>query len=186
MKTLIFAVSLGTFALGIVGPTSRVNAQSMRDNFPPSEVCDYGVFVLGDEESFTFEDMILEGNRVTDWNAFGPTTAYGYLGIKPSLRNGYRIPSDQNERIEAYLSAGSRCGWGFVLPASDLNIDAIVLPRGRTDQELREIRRIFLRATDKSFGTALVRLTGQFDIYNNTFEPYFLIDTIEIVDAFDD
>lgn len=151
-------------------------ADQMKINIPPSRWCDSGIFILGNGEVFTYEDMVLEGNRVTDWNAFGKVTVYGYM-------TEALMPSDRNSRTEAHISEGEACYPNFVSVDRRVNIDVIVVPSERTEDEYREIRRLFYRAGNGVYSEALVRLTGQFGIYRGTSEPFFLIDQVQIVDS---
>lgn len=157
--------------------TSMAHADLRQNNLGPSEVCDPGLFVLGNGETFTFEEMVLEGSNVTNWNTFGQVTAFGYMAFA-------QIPDDVSARTQAYLSDFDDCEYWSrrVWINRAIKIDAIALPDGRTADEYKEIRRMFLMATDGNFSKALVRLTGRFGIYRNSYEPFFLIDEFEIID----
>lgn len=160
-----------------VAVSSAMAMGGMTKADPPSKMCDEGYFILGDGQKLTFEDVIIEANRIYKANESGKVTVYGYIGL-------LELPSDPMERTDAKLFGGENCYSSSVSNNSmDIMIDLLVDPASQsmTEEKYKEIRRIMLRSVDNTQGTALLKITGSFGLYNNTYRQYFEAEEIEVV-----
>lgn len=146
----------------------------------PTKMCDAGLFLAG-SDTYSFEDITVDGTSAIDLNDKGPITAYGYIAR-------VEFGNELNDRIEARLSTVDVCYENIKVVQTDTNVavDLILTPDDFPDVDAwKDIRRTILRLKDNTVNAnSLVKLSGQFGIYSNTYGLYFRAKSVEIIDTF--
>ena len=156
---------------------SPAHAVDMVKVATPAQFCDEGLFLTGENERFSYEDMVLEANSFVALNEKGKVTAYGYVGF-------VNLPTEISGRTEAYLFAGENCSFSEVSPNTSLMVGLIFEPSITkfSTEKYREIRKIMFSSSNLAHGTALLKFTGSFSLFTDTGGLYFLADDVELID----
>ena len=146
----------------------------------PTKMCDGGVISAG-SDTYSFEDIVVDGTGAIDLNDHGPIAVYGYIAdvdFGPEL----------NDRINAKVSTIDVCyeNIGVVQTDTKVAIDLVLTPDDFTDATAwKDIRRTMLRLKENMVNAnSLVKLDGQFGIYENTFGLYFRAKSVDVIDSF--
>lgn len=161
MKTIVLAVAFVLSALS--APVVQAQEPTI-----PKNMCDAGVFVAGGD-TYSFEDIIVESTEAIDLNEKGPVFAYGYVA-------GIDFGAELNDRINATISTVDVCynDLGIVQTDTTLRVDVVLTRDDFSADAWKSVRRTMLKLNENSLNAnALVRLTGEFGIYSNTFGLYF-------------
>lgn len=172
MKNAASVAALALFALS--ASVAQAQEQSI-----PQKMCDAGAFVAGGT-TYSFEDIIVESTGALDLNDKAPVFAYGYLA-------GIEFGNELNDRIDATISTVEICydQLGVVQTDTNLRIDVILTRDDFSADAWKAVRRTLLKLKENTVNAnALVRLTGQFGIYNNTYALYYRAKDVAVLDAF--
>lgn len=169
------AVSAAAFTwLALVVPGAHAQELTI-----PKAMCDAGVFAAGGTH-YSFEDIIVESNRASALNDKGPISAYGYL---VSIEFGAEL----NDRVNATISTVDKCynNIGVVQTDTNLRVDVVFMRSDFSDEAWKDLRRTMLRVSENTLNAiALVKLTGQFGIYSNTYGLYYRATDVAVLAAF--
>lgn len=169
------AISVSTFVLlALAVPTAHAQELTI-----PEKMCDAGVFSIGGT-LYSFEDIAVEGNAAVSLNDIGQVVAYGYLA---DIDLGVEV----NSRINAVISTIDICyaRIGVVQIDTNLQIDVVLTRDDFSDEEWKNVRRNMIRLRENILNAnALVRLTGGFGIFSNTFDLFYQAKTIEVLATF--
>lgn len=166
-----------TLALLVAGTSGAVDVSVGAEI--PKAMCDEGVFVVG-SAAYTFEDIAIESTLAISLNRSGPIVAYGYLAQG-------RLGDAVNSNVTAKLSTVDICYdiMDVVEVDNDLWVDTVFAFNDFDGNDWRELRRTVLRTTDGINSTALVKVTGAFELYSDTNSLFFRATAVEIVDQFE-
>ena len=167
-----------------MAPTSNMRANGpgpLNNRTPPEEFCDKGVFLVNGQP-VQFDDIMLDGNRSTDYNKKGSIEAYAYL-------HSIIVADDPYGTSGAKMYQGDVCH--IIGPKRRIEpnfrsfVEVTFNPQTSdiSQDKYREIRRTLLKARQFGDFNALVKISGSFGLFSNTYELYFAATNIEIIGA---
>jgi len=169
------AVSAAAFALlALAMPVAHAQELTI-----PKKMCDAGVFAAGGSY-YSFEDIFVESTGALDLNDKGPVFAYGYLA-------DVDFGNELNDGIGAIIGTVDICydDLGVVQTDMNLRVDVVLARDDFSADAWKAMRRKMLKLTENSVNAnALVRLTGQFGIYSDTFSLYFHAKDVSVLATF--
>jgi len=172
MRNVVSAAAFTWLALAV--PVAHAEELTI-----PKVMCDAGVFAAGGTY-YSFEDIIVESTGAADLNDKGPVFAYGYLA-------GIEFGAELNDRIDATISTVDICydQLGVVQTDTDLQVDVVLTRDDFSADAWKAVRRTVLKLKENSVNAnALVRLTGEFGIYSNTYGLYYRAKDVAVLATF--
>jgi hypothetical protein len=166
-------------AAAVVSAISMATAAVAQGPTIPTKMCDAGMFLAG-SETYSFEDIIVEGSGALDLNAQGPVIAYGYVA-------GVDLGKEANDPIHATISTVDICyeQLGVVQTQTKLRVDLVITNDDFDATAWKDMRRAMLRLDENTLNAnALVKLTGQFGVYSNTYGLYFHVKSLDVLATF--
>ena len=163
---IVLAISMATTALA-------------QEATIPQKMCDAGAFVVGGQ-TYSFEDIAVESTGALDLNSKGPVTAYGYVAAVD-------FGSELNDRINATISTVDICydTIGAVQTETKLAVDVIFTIDDFDEAGWKNLRRSMLRLEENTLNAnSLVKLTGAFGVYSNTYGLYFHAKSVDVIASF--
>jgi hypothetical protein len=173
MKVLLHILTCSMIMAGI----DRACAdEPLVDANPAAHFCDKGYFDVGGQV-MTFSEIIIEGNRAFELNEKGPITVFGYI-------YDAKIAKDPMDATRAKLFGEGKCWRSSKNATADYmtQVDLLFEPFEFSDSDYKKIRMELLKVGDLLGSKALIKVTGQFKNYSNTFDPYFSAKSLEIID----
>jgi hypothetical protein len=166
---------LTSFAL-LLSFSEASAGEPFSEAIPPKSFCDMGYFEIGGKV-MSYAEIIVEGNRTIEFNNQGPITAYGYI-------KDIDMAKDPMDPTRAKIFGIGECWKPLGKAASDsmMDIDILFEPSEIAAEEYKRLRMSLLQLGSDSFNSrALVKVTGNFKMYSNTFEQYFSATTVDVV-----
>lgn len=164
-------------ACALLLSVSEVSAgEPFSEVIPPRSFCDMGYFEIGGKV-MSYAEIIVEGNRTFEFNEQGPITAYGYI-------KDIDMAKDPMDATRAKIFGNGHCWKPLGKAASDgmMDVDILFEPSEISEEDYKRLRMSLLQLGSDSFNSrALVKVTGSFKFYSNTFEQYFSATTVEVV-----
>lgn len=169
MKLVCLAATLASMALS----GSTAHSQELA---APTKACEAGVFVVGGE-TYSFEDVAVEGLDAVELNSKGQLVVYGYITDL--------IPTGDVGIMRAKIGTVKEClsASGWIQPNRNTEIDIILAQENFTEAGWKDAKRAVLQSVDGLFAKALIRLTAKFEVYTNAMNLYLLGTAIEVVDV---
>lgn len=139
----------------------------------------YGMngFAMVGGYKYTFEDIIVEGNSMLDKQGDPPAlvTIYAYVSY------GIDIPNDPMANLQFDIYGGEPSKYGKVTFEPSKRLTVVMRPQYYSEEEFKDFKRTLLSAKGAE---AMVKITGRFGLFSNTYKLFFGAKSIEIVDEY--
>ena len=162
------------------GGSQSFGSFKMNQRVPTVAFCDQTVFTVNGKE-LDFDDVLLDGNRATEYNKQGAIEAYVYLDL-------IRVSDDPFGTSYAKMYKGTECyifpGSRMIKPNFNSPIQVVFNPQRSNipEAQYREIRRNLIKAQQAGQAGALVKISGSFDLFREDFKLFFNGTAAQIID----